>query len=380
MRTIFFDKTGTLTERTFVLQDVICGEGMGRYEALKIAVPLEVFSLHPIGRAILEEAGEVGVLPEGVSGFRSHPGLGVEGEVGGRRYYLGGRRWLEGMGVKLDDGDGEGIKAYLTDGKVLLATFVFRQSLRDSAGIVFARLKAMGVRTVVLTGDEIQGLREISDSLNPDDIFWGLLPEEKVEVIQREAGITAMVGDGVNDAPALKAASIGIAMGCGADLARESADINLSRDDLCFLIAIAGFLGSYHCFGMCSPVAALLGRRPTDPLLYNLGRLFTYGFLGFLAGATGLSIFKFFSEVEVILRIFAVVLGMVMVILGFLLILGRRGRAGWFLAPLYDTLCDGIYALSKGKGYASSFRSRDPERLPSMSSPVRLSGEGCIHL
>ena len=238
-RTVFFDKTGTLTSGEFLLKDIRPERGVDREEALRIAASLESYSPHPLGKAILKEAQVRGLALHKARDVVYHTGLGIEGEVNGRRYCIGGGRWLAERGIRVEDGD-ERPSIYLWEDRGLLAAFTFEQGIRESAPWTIRTLKAMGVKTVVITGDGKGGVREIATSLGADELFWGLLPQEKVEVIRRERGVTVMVGDGINDAPSLEAASIGIAMGCGVDLARETADITFSRDNLALVPYLIG--------------------------------------------------------------------------------------------------------------------------------------------
>ena len=231
IRTIFFDKTGTLTTGKFRLQEIRCN-GISEDEAMKIAISLEQLSPHPLAKAIVSSGKERGIIPSKVEDFRSFPGYGVSGIVKGRRYYLGNKKWMEARGIHINGENDNGLYIYLMGENVLLATFILQQEIRPGTGPVLDMLKKMGIKTVVLTGDSLHGVRSIEEYIKPDQIRSGLLPQDKVNIIKKESGVTAMVGDGINDAPAMKAATMGISMGSGADITKDVARVSLLRDDV----------------------------------------------------------------------------------------------------------------------------------------------------
>ena len=239
---VFFDKTGTLTTDTPAITAIIAGEGHGEDELLAIAAALDSHSTHPLARSLVNEADKRKIKPLAAAEIKNMAGFGIGGLVNGKQYYLGSRSWIESLAEEKDRvllkretpyGESSGMVFLLEEGKVAGA-FIFSQALREGAAEALEALKKIGIRTVILTGDDEKGALGIKNKLKPDVIKWRLFPADKAKEIRAEEKkkITAMVGDGVNDAPALEAAHIGIAMGCGTELTRESAKVNLLGDDL----------------------------------------------------------------------------------------------------------------------------------------------------
>jgi len=242
VKTVFFDKTGTITSHSLALSG-ICTNGSGSQdELLRVAASMEFHSVHPLAISLVKEAERKGLEMFPVAHVSTRPGLGIEGEIESRRYSLGSRTWFEKTGTPVPPGllkagkglNGRGSIVYLKEADTVKGFFVFRQALREGVSETLSRIKDMGIRTVILTGDDERGATEIQDRLEHAEIKWGLLPEDKVREIEKakQDHVVAMVGDGINDAPALEAAHVGIAMGCGTELTRESAKINLLGDDL----------------------------------------------------------------------------------------------------------------------------------------------------
>jgi Zn2+/Cd2+-exporting ATPase len=245
LKALAFDKTGTLTEGRPVLSRVVRLDGRGGSEPLELAAALERRSEHPLAHAILaagaKRFGER--LPE-VKGFRAIAGRGGEGEVEGERYLIGSRRLFEERGVRLDDA-GEALAevesagetpVILGDSEGPLAVFGLADAVRPDARATLEALRETGVEELVmLTGDAEAPARRIAGELGIG-YRAGLLPEQKLGAVREmveKNGIAGMVGDGINDAPALSAASVGFVMGAaGADVALETADVALMRDDL----------------------------------------------------------------------------------------------------------------------------------------------------
>lgn len=239
--TLVFDKTGTLTEgkpqvvavKTFATEDAA--------EALRFAAALEQGSSHPLARAIIEKAGET-VLPQ-VNNFRTLRGLGVSGEAEGRALLLGNQALLNEQNVVTTACEAE-IQAQAEQGAtpVLLAIdgqiaalFAIRDPLRSDSVEALQRLHREGYRLVMLTGDNPTTANAIAKEAGIDEVIAGVLPDGKAEAIkklQAEGRKVAMVGDGINDAPALAQAEVGIAMGGGSDVAIETAAITLMRHSL----------------------------------------------------------------------------------------------------------------------------------------------------
>lgn len=233
LRQVAFDKTGTLTQGRPRLEDLVLEPGVGRAEALGLAAAVEAHSEHPLARGIREAARAEGVAPPAARGVRVVPGRGVEGAVEGAgrpgRVRVGSAAWLG-----LADPTAVGVAV---DGR-LLARFTLRDPLRPSAAPALAALRAQGLAVHVLSGDapEIVAALACELGLPPEAARGGLLPDAKVEALaalrRAGGGRLAFVGDGLNDAPALAAADLGIAVGSGTDLAKETADVSLLGSDL----------------------------------------------------------------------------------------------------------------------------------------------------
>ena len=247
IRALVFDKTGTLTEGRPVVERVLDLDGRGGNEALKLAGALERRSEHPLAHAILSAAGEAGAVGQelpAVSGFRGIPGRGAEGEIEGRRYLIGSPRLFAERSISLDiarsalqevEEAGE-TPVVLGDPEGPIAVFGLADAIRPDTHDALETLRSAGVEELVmLTGDAEAPARRVADSLGIG-YRAHLLPEDKVEAMRglvAEHGAAGMVGDGINDAPALAASSVGFAMGAaGTDVALETADVALMQDDL----------------------------------------------------------------------------------------------------------------------------------------------------
>jgi Zn2+/Cd2+-exporting ATPase len=248
LKALAFDKTGTLTEGRLVLSRVVSLDGGGEHGALLLAAALERRSEHPLAHAILSAAVGQGADGAGlppVEEFRSIAGRGAEGVIGGRRYLVGSPRLFEERGVALDpaatalDEVGEAGETPVVLGDErdgILAVFGLADSIRPDARATLESLRAAGVgELVMLTGDAEAPARRVAEELGVD-YRARLLPEQKVEAVRElveNYGEAGMVGDGVNDAPALAVSSVGFAMGAaGTDVALETADVALMQDDL----------------------------------------------------------------------------------------------------------------------------------------------------
>ena len=237
------DKTGTLTVGKPKLVAVEAAPGFDERELLALAAGLERASEHPLAAAIVAGAEERGVAPLQAAEFSSLTGKGVVGKVGGREVTLGNRALLAERGV--DPGalaaraetlraEGQTVMLLAVDGRAagLLAV---ADSIKDTAAGAIAALREEGVRLVMLTGDSRTTAEAVARKLGVDEVHAEVLPEQKVEVVKRlqaEGHVVAMAGDGVNDAPALAQAQVGIAMGTGTDVAMESAGVTLVKGEL----------------------------------------------------------------------------------------------------------------------------------------------------
>jgi P-type Cu+ transporter len=241
--TLVVDKTGTLTEGKPRLASVEAAAGFDEREVLALAAALETASEHPLAAAILAGARDRGVAVPAVEGFASLTGKGVQGAIGGRQVAIGNRALGADLGVDLAAlaGRAEELRAegqtamyVLVDGALAGLVAVADPIKPSTAGAIRA-LHAEGLRVVMLTGDSETTARSVARTLGIDEVIAEVLPEEKqaaIERLQREGRVVAMAGDGVNDAPALARAEVGIAMGTGTDVAIESAGVTLVKGDL----------------------------------------------------------------------------------------------------------------------------------------------------
>jgi Cu+-exporting ATPase len=244
--TVVLDKTGTVTTGVMSLLDVAVADGVDRVEALRLVGALEAASEHPIARAIAAGAkAEVGPLPA-VERFANRAGLGVEGVVEGRAVVAGRPAHLVDWGLPLPvhleerraaaEAAGRTVVAAGWDGAAR-ALIVVADTVKPSSGDAVARLRALGLRPVLLTGDNEATARSVAAQIGiePEDVVAQVLPAGKVDAVralQGQGRVVAMVGDGVNDAAALAQADLGIAMGTGTDVAIEASDLTLVRGDL----------------------------------------------------------------------------------------------------------------------------------------------------
>ncbi|MEM3556012.1 MAG: copper-translocating P-type ATPase [Candidatus Micrarchaeia archaeon] len=235
---VIFDKTGTLTTGSYGVTNVI--HFVSEKELLKLTAAVEMNSEHIIGKAITEYARRKNIKFTSAKEFKALAGKGVYGRVGGREVYVGGPALLKEMGIELDDAKtkkiqekGRTVVFTLVDGK-LIGAFTLADKVRDESHEAVSKLKWMGIKVYMLTGDSEGVAKGVAEEIEVDEYFSEMLPEEKVEKInalRREGRRVAMVGDGVNDAPALAASDVGIAIGAGTDVAIESADIILVKND-----------------------------------------------------------------------------------------------------------------------------------------------------
>jgi len=245
--TLVLDKTGTLTEGKPRLIDAIPAAGLTETELLRLAASLERASEHPLAAAIVAAAKERGITLAEATGFTSLTGQGVTGTVDGRDVALGNAKLLEQLGVprggldeKADTLRGGGATAlFLAVDGSFGGIIAVADPIKATAPAALDRLRADGLRIVMLTGDNRTTARAVARKLGIDDVHADVLPQEKHRVVRalRDAGrIVAMAGDGVNDAPALAEADVGVAMGTGTDVAMQSAGITLMHGDLTALV------------------------------------------------------------------------------------------------------------------------------------------------
>lgn len=243
VKAVIFDKTGTLTEGKLVLSDInVLDENYTEEEIVKIAASLEHSSSHPIAQAIINYANENGIKFDDIEDFKNVPGKGIIGNIGGKQYYAANESLIEGSEFNVSQDE---INKYSAEGKTLIfigdsesviAGLTVVDKIRDNAQEVISDLKEQGVKTIMLTGDNKIAAKKVADEIGLNYVYSNLLPEDKLnllDTIRNKFGDVAMVGDGINDAPALARANIGIAMGAaGSDVAIETADVALMQDDI----------------------------------------------------------------------------------------------------------------------------------------------------
>ncbi len=244
IHTLAFDKTGTLTVGRPRLEKAVAAPGRDEDELLRLVASLERASEHPLANAVVAAAKERGLSLGDVKDFQSVTGKGVTGHVSGQEVLVGSPAYLADRGMDLSEALQEQAAELQQEGKTVVAVGVDGETagllcigdpIRDSARDALERLRGEGLKLVMLTGDNEVTARAVARELGIDEVVAGVLPEGKQEAIRRLQqgnGGVAMAGDGINDAPALAAADVGIAMGTGTDVAMESADITLVRGDL----------------------------------------------------------------------------------------------------------------------------------------------------
>jgi len=237
---VVFDKTGTLTQGRFGVTDVVSFDGSSSEDVLRIAAALESQSEHPIAAGVVQAARTRSLLVTTPREFRAIPGKGAEAIVEGRRVKVVSPGYVKEQGVAVENArvrelgaQGQTVVFVLVDdrpiGAIALADLV-----REESRAALSQLKQLGIRTMMLTGDSEAVAKSVASQLQLDDFFAEVLPDQKgakIKEIQARGFVVAMVGDGVNDAPALVSADVGIAIGAGTDVAIESADIVLVRSD-----------------------------------------------------------------------------------------------------------------------------------------------------
>ncbi|MBL7237187.1 MAG: copper-translocating P-type ATPase [Komagataeibacter hansenii] len=241
LTTIIMDKTGTLTEGRPTVSDAETAAGVETAGFLSIANALEKDSEHPLARAIVEYALAAGACERTVTGFQAIPGMGVSGQVDNRLVRLGSPRFLTEAGITLDDTvidrmerEGKTVIAVAADSRPL-GYVGLSDRLRPDAVATVAALHKAGIRVVMLTGDNQRAAAVVAAQVGVDAYQAGVLPQNKAQAVEkyRAAGqVVGMVGDGINDAPALAAADVGFAIGAGAAIALDTADVVLMKSEL----------------------------------------------------------------------------------------------------------------------------------------------------
>lgn len=282
---VAFDKTGTLTcGRPEVVAIQSFDPELSSPELLALTAAVERHSEHPLGRAILRHADREGITPGDVEDFRVVPGRGVAAHVEGRRVLGGTLAFLLEEGVEMPEGVEQVVERYRQAGstvmyvsrdKHLAGIIALADTIRPDAGETVRLLASEGIRTTLLTGDNAQAAGTIARSAGIGHVVWELLPEDKVQHVRRlqeEGNRVCMVGDGINDAPALKTAHVGLAMGdVGSDIAMDAADMILVHDDIRRI-----------------PQLVALARKTAATIRFNIGLSMFLNIVTVILAATGL--------------------------------------------------------------------------------------------
>jgi len=268
---VVFDKTGTLTLGEPTVTEILPAPGVERDDLLALAAAIQAGSSHPLAKAVLRAAE--GLAPRAASDHRTLPGLGAAATIDGREYRLGNQRLLAELGLSAKSQ--AGTRSWLVDVAEhrILGEIAFADALKPTAAGTIARLKELGIGTAMLTGDSAAIAECTARDLGIDRVFAELLPEDKagaIETLRRDGHVVAMVGDGVNDAPALAAADVGIALATGTDVAMEAAGLTLMRPDPLLVVD-----------------ALSLSKRITAKIRQNLFWAFAYNVIGIPLAALG---------------------------------------------------------------------------------------------
>ena len=277
---LVLDKTGTLTEGKPALTDLLPADGIAPDELLQIAASLAQNSSHPLSRALLEHAQSQQISPTPTRDFSELSGSGVRATIGDATYLLGSSAFIAQSGIVPDEAQlralqqqGKSIIA-VARGNMLLGTIAFTDRLRDSSRTAVAKLGGMGIHVVMLSGDNAATAKAIAAQAGINEFRAEVLPQDKAAVVQAfksEGKLIGMVGDGINDAPALAVADVGFAMKSGSDIAIETADLTLMRNDLISVVD-----------------AISLSRATLRKIRQNLFFAFAYNVLGIPLAALGM--------------------------------------------------------------------------------------------
>ena len=297
--TIAFDKTGTLTYGKLEVTDIIPFGEVSMDELLTLAASAESRSEHPLAKAIVEKSKRSELSPAEIKDFKMTAGKGISASVNGTTYSLGNEGFIAGSGcaihkeasVTLDKLRSEGkASVIVSDGEKIVGIIALSDALRPEAAEMVGRLKDMGTRSVLLTGDNRKTAEYFAGKVGISEVRADLLPEQKVENVEvlKNEGKVCMIGDGVNDAPALKIADVGVAMGAmGSDVAVEAADVALMTDDITRLPylkwlsnttvkTIKGAITLSMCINFVAVTLSVLGilTPTTGALVHNAGSCF----------------------------------------------------------------------------------------------------------
>jgi P-type Cu+ transporter len=284
--TVVLDKTGTLTLGSPVIHALDLCPGVEERALVEAAAIAERPSEHPLAKAVLKRAAALSLPVIEPESFDYFPGKGVVSRVADEEIFVGNREFMEERNVITYQNANQSSQVFVARNGKVLGTIYFKDMLRPESIRAVAELREMGLRTIVLTGDAAPIAHEIGAQLGIEDVEGSLLPDEKlkrVNALLKRGDTVAMVGDGINDAPALMQASVGIAMGSGTDVARESANIVLLGDDLmklvgalriarrCKDIVMQNFTGTLLVDGLGVGLAAFGFLNPLLAVLIHLG-------------------------------------------------------------------------------------------------------------
>ncbi|HED05626.1 MAG TPA: heavy metal translocating P-type ATPase, partial [Ignavibacteria bacterium] len=275
--TVVLDKTGTITKGEPEVTKILSFSNRKEEAILKIAASIEKNSQHPLAQAIVEEAEKQKIKLSSVSNFKDIPGKGIEGKISGKKTFVGTIKLMNENGLKVNDSDVQEIMKLeeegntvilIAEGAILVGAIAVADTIKETSKNAISTLNNSGVEVYMITGDNERTAKAIGSEVGIDEnhIFAHVLPEhkaEKVKSLQKDKKVVVMVGDGINDAPALTQADIGIAIGAGTDVAIESADIVLMRSDL-----------------MDVPIALKLSKATMRNIKQNLFFSFGYNSLG----------------------------------------------------------------------------------------------------
>lgn len=275
-----FDKTGTLTEGKPFVTDIVPAAGINQEMVLGTAASLEKYVQHPLAKAIVDEAAERNLKPEPVTDFRAAAGKGANGVISGEKAAVGSIKHAIEAGFAVDSAtvepleqQGKSVVVVWRNGK-LLGYIAASDRLRDNAALTVSQLKDLDVQSVMLTGDNALTAARVAKDAGIETYHAGLLPQDKLEAIERAKSsgkATGMIGDGINDAPALAAADVGFALGASTDVAMEAASIALMKNDLHYVVE-----------------AISLAKAAFRKIKQNLFFAFIYNIIGIPLAALGL--------------------------------------------------------------------------------------------